>query len=314
MPAVTTAATQASHVGSYAVNVAQGTLADADYTFTFVAGTLAVTPAVLSVTASSATKAYGQANPSLTATYSGFKNGDTAASVTTPPMISTTATSASSVGQYPVVASGAAAGDYTFAYIAGVLTVTPASLKVTAVDATIVYGQPVPDFSASYSGFVNGDGPSSLHPGVTFTTTASGPTPAAGSYGVKPGGAANPNYTISYSNGTLTVATTALQPDPSHSGKNMLLVGGTTSDDLINIFEVPATGIVYALVNLRIVATTPASTLSRVMVFGGAGNDVITVDSSVAWLSRLSVRRCRQRHSVRRQRQRSANRRRRQRR
>jgi MBG domain (YGX type)/Bacterial pre-peptidase C-terminal domain/PKD domain/RTX calcium-binding nonapeptide repeat (4 copies) len=282
MPGLTTAATQSSHVGSYPVNVSQETLASQDYTFTFVAGTLMVTPALLTVTASSASKAYGQAIPALTATYSGLKNGDTAASLSTPPKISTTATSASPVGQYPIVASGAVAADYTFAYIAGVLTATPAALTITAANATIVYGQPIPDFSATYSGFVNGDGPSSLHPGVTFTTTASGPTPAAGSYAIKPVGAANSNYTISYSNGTLTVATTALEADPSHPGKNMLLVGGTTSDDLINVIQVPSTGIVYALVNLRVVATTPASTLSRVMVFGGAGSDLITVDSSVA--------------------------------
>ena len=162
------------------------------------------------------------------------------------------------------------------------LTVTPAALKITAANATIVYGQPIPDFTATYSGFVNGDGPSSLHPGVTFTTTASGPAPVAGSYAIKPGGADDPNYVITYSNVTLTVAAYALLPDPSHSGKNMLLVGGTPSDDLINILQVPSTGIVYALVNLRVVATTPASTLSRVIVFGGAGNDLITVDGSVA--------------------------------
>ena len=71
------------------------------------AGTLTVTPAALTVTAANETKAYGAANPTLTVSYSGFVNGDTAASLTTPATASTTATAASAVGTYPITASGA---------------------------------------------------------------------------------------------------------------------------------------------------------------------------------------------------------------
>ena len=49
---------------------------------------------------------YGSALPTLTASYSGFVNGDNAANLTTPPNLSTTATSASPVGNYPITASG----------------------------------------------------------------------------------------------------------------------------------------------------------------------------------------------------------------
>ena len=46
---------------------------------------------MLTVTAANETKAYGAANPTLTVSYSGFVNGDTAASLTTAPIVSTTA-------------------------------------------------------------------------------------------------------------------------------------------------------------------------------------------------------------------------------
>ena len=45
---------------------------------------------MLTVTAANETKAYGAANPTLTVSYSGFVNGDTAASLTTPATASTT--------------------------------------------------------------------------------------------------------------------------------------------------------------------------------------------------------------------------------
>ena len=48
-------------------------------------GTLTVTPAGLTITADDQTKVYGAALPTLTASYSGFVNGDTAASLTIRP-------------------------------------------------------------------------------------------------------------------------------------------------------------------------------------------------------------------------------------
>ena len=56
------------------------------------AGTLTVTPAPLTITANNQTKAYGAAVPALTASYTGFVNGDTSASLTTQPTLTTTAT------------------------------------------------------------------------------------------------------------------------------------------------------------------------------------------------------------------------------
>ena len=57
---------------------------DADYSISYVAGTLTVTPAALTITADNQTKVYGAALPTLTASYSGFVNGDTSASLDHP--------------------------------------------------------------------------------------------------------------------------------------------------------------------------------------------------------------------------------------
>ena len=55
--------------------------------------------------------------------YSGFVNGDTAASLTAPATVSTSATAASAVGTYPITASGAVSASYTITYVTGTLTV-----------------------------------------------------------------------------------------------------------------------------------------------------------------------------------------------
>src|SRR5213076_6249 len=108
--------------------------------------------APLTITANNATKAYGAANPTLTVSYSGFVNGDTAASLTTPPSVTTTATATSGVGTYPITAGQAVSPDYTIGYGSGTLTISRAPLTITANNATKLLGAPNPPFTATYSG------------------------------------------------------------------------------------------------------------------------------------------------------------------
>ena len=68
---------------------------------------VSVAPAQLSITAVSQTMIVGSPVPQLTATYAGFVNGDTPARLVTAPALSTSASSSSSIGSYPIVASGA---------------------------------------------------------------------------------------------------------------------------------------------------------------------------------------------------------------
>src|SRR5206468_2297472 len=139
-------------------------------------------------TADDKAKTYGAANPALTVTYSGLVNGDTAASLTTPPTVSTTATASSHAGTYPITASGAVATDYTISYVAGTLTVNAAALTITADDKTNTYGAANSALTVSYAGFVNGDTAASLTTAPTVTTTASAAS-HAGTYPITASGA-----------------------------------------------------------------------------------------------------------------------------
>ena len=200
---LTTIATASSAVGSYAIT-ASGAV-DANYTITEVNGTLSVTKAPLTITANNASKVYGAALPTFTANYSGFVNGDTAASLTTPVSLTTTATASSAVGSYTITASGAADANYTITEVNGTLSVTKAPLTITANNASKVYGAALPTFTANYSGFVNGDTAASLTTPVSLTTTATASS-GVGSYTITASGATDANYTIGFVAGTLTIA------------------------------------------------------------------------------------------------------------
>ena len=94
------------------------------------AGSVDVTKAELTVTASDGTFVYGGSVPAITASYAGFVNGDVAPA--TPPTCSTVATSASPVGSYASTCSGADDPNYTFSYVDGSVSVTPAAAVITA--------------------------------------------------------------------------------------------------------------------------------------------------------------------------------------
>src|SRR5208283_195132 len=138
LPTLSTTATATSHVAGSPYAITVSAAVDSDYTITYDSGTLTVTPAELTITADNQTKVYGAALPALTASYSGFVNGDSSASLTTLPTLSTTATATSHVAgsPYAITASGAVDSDYTISYDSGTLTVTPAALTITAKNAT----------------------------------------------------------------------------------------------------------------------------------------------------------------------------------
>jgi hypothetical protein len=108
--------------------------------------TLIVTPAPLTISADDQTKVYGDPLPTLTASYSGFVNGDTSGSLTVLPTVTTTATASSDVvaGGYPITAGGALDPNYTITYIAGALTIIPANQTITWNNpGDIIYGTPL---------------------------------------------------------------------------------------------------------------------------------------------------------------------------
>jgi polygalacturonase len=110
-----------------------------NYTAATAQVTLQVNPATLTVTANNLSKAVGAINPTLTASISGFVNGDTSAVVSGSPALATTATASSIAGSYPITASVGtlSAANYTFAFVNGTLTVSAPPTPVINTSSTL---------------------------------------------------------------------------------------------------------------------------------------------------------------------------------
>jgi hypothetical protein len=214
-PATKTTATSSSPPGTYPITVSGAK--DANYSITYISGTMTVQNARLTVTANPESMNYGGAVPVLTVSYSGFINGDNASSLTTPPTITTTATSSSPAGSYPITVSGAVDPKYIFVYAPGSLTVHPAAVHVTARAQTKEYGAPDPALTYTVSGLLNGDGA-----GIITGSLSRAPGESVGAYPITIGSlSAGGNYTINYTGNALTI-TKALQ---QIKWKQSLLVG-----------------------------------------------------------------------------------------
>jgi filamentous hemagglutinin family protein len=215
---VTTTATTADSVGTYALTPAAGTYAAANYVFTGrMDGRLTVTPATLTVAATATSREYGAANPAFAATVTGFKNGENLATATSGSYVfAATATATSGIGQYRVDVTGltSPSGNYVFAQDAAnatALTVTPANLTVTASNVAKTYDGAAFTGGSSlvFSGFRNDEAADILTGTLTFTGSSQGAI-NAGSYDITPSGLVADNYALNFLPGTLTVAKAAL--------------------------------------------------------------------------------------------------------
>lgn len=196
-----TTATTNSAVGSYPIT--QGTLANNNYTITFTPGTLTINKAPLTVTANDQTRTYGAANPPLTFNAEGFVAGDTANTALTG-SLTTTATTTSPVGSYDITQGTLAATNYTISFTNGNLTIARAPLTATADNQVRKVGRPNPEFTISYSGFVNNETPDVLTEPVIASTDADENSPP-GEYPIVLSGGAATNYELTLVNGMLRV-------------------------------------------------------------------------------------------------------------
>ena len=238
MPTISTTATSTSGVGTYLTTASGAT--SPNYQIVFVPGELAINPAPLIVTANDQTMTYGGTLPALTVSYSGFVNGDTAASLPAPPVV-TTVPANSPAGEYDIDVAEGDLGNYVVEEVPGTLTINPAPLVITADDQTIPTGAPMPNLTVTYTGLVNGDTPSTFNTApdiaplaMTDVTSAS---PAGTVSQITPGYAYDPNYDISYSPGMFAVTpdvdldttTTLGTPTPSTFGQTVTLTATVTA-------------------------------------------------------------------------------------
>ena len=165
---------------------------------------LTVDPAALTVTADDATRTYGAANPAFTASFDGFVNGEGVGDLDGALAFVTDAGPRSNVGTYAVTPEGLTSGNYAISFVNGVLTVDPARLTVTTAPAGRLVGEPNPDFTPVFDGFVNGESIADLDGTLAFATEAGVRSPA-GKYDVTPEGLVSENYDIAFVPGTLLI-------------------------------------------------------------------------------------------------------------
>ena len=135
VPGLTTEATTNSPVGSYTITNTMGTLSATNYALSFTNGTLTVNPAILTVSADDKTRMFTLTNPVLTASFNGFVNNEDTNVLDGGPALSTAANPDSPVGDYPItIAQGTLSNaNYSFDFLEGTLTVTPAPAPVITV-------------------------------------------------------------------------------------------------------------------------------------------------------------------------------------
>jgi hypothetical protein len=99
-----------------------------------VASTFTIAQAVLTITANNKNKVFGSANPTLTVSYSNFVNNETLSisDVTGSPSCTTTATTLSPVGAYPITCTigTLSSNNYSFTFVPGTLTIIQATTSL----------------------------------------------------------------------------------------------------------------------------------------------------------------------------------------
>ncbi len=128
-PTVTTSAVLTSKAGSYPIKVSGGTAQN--YDFTYSDGELTIMKHSLTVTSPDYERAYGEENPEIELSYTGFVNNETESVLEKKPTAVFEAMKTSDVGTYSTFISGGEADNYDFVYKGGTLTITKANQTLT---------------------------------------------------------------------------------------------------------------------------------------------------------------------------------------
>ena len=132
IPYPSTSVTRYTNAGIYTSSITMTGGLDDNYYMVNVPANFIVNKAPLTVKADNKTKAYGENNPDLTVTYSGWKNGESEAVLDVKPVVSTTVNATTLPGVYPntITAQAGSDNNYKFEYVAGTFTVTQASQSI----------------------------------------------------------------------------------------------------------------------------------------------------------------------------------------
>ncbi|MGC3959113.1 MAG: MBG domain-containing protein [Verrucomicrobiota bacterium] len=278
----TTLAVTNSPIGIYAIEPSG--LTATNYVLSFSNGLLTVTANALLVSVNSVARAYGTTNPPLTGTLTGVLPGDDISAT-----YAITADTNSPVGTYPITITladpGGKLGNYAITTNLGTLTVEPAPLLVQADDVSRTYGETNPVFTATLSGWVNGENSNVLTGMLTFNTPAETNSPI-GLYPIVPGGLSATNYALTFSNGTQTVTGGALlvfsaPVTRTYGGTNPPLTGTLTGvvpgDDItVNYSTTAATNSPIGIYPITAIFSDPGNKIGNYTITTNLGSITVT--------------------------------------
>ena len=173
-----------------------------NYAINLKAGKLTISPRALSVSATNATRVFGEANPEFIVNVAGLVNGDTTADIQGLGAI-TNAIPRSPIGAYTILPT-AVNPNYVITVIDAVLSVTPKDLIIAGGATTTTYGTAVPQLPYSVSGLVSPDTTD-----IIDNLGAGTPANALSNIGLYPiivsGNSTDTNYNVVLRDGTLRV-------------------------------------------------------------------------------------------------------------
>ncbi len=268
--------------------------------------TIHVTPVALTVTANNASKSCGAADPAFSAAYAGFIPGEGPGNLKGALVFSTTEPSSGGapVGSYKIVPAGLTSTNYTIQFVAGTLSVVavPTSVSLSSSASTAVYAQPVTltaKVLAGGSGSGVASGSSTFFDGgtplatvaldATGTATLTLSALALGNHTLTAGYSGDAQHAACASPAAVEQVQSAVLELISVPGQQALFVGGTAGNDVIKITPSADAGQLTVAIQGQGVNFNGDFTnqVSRIVVYGGAGDDHITVARAVknnAWL------------------------------
>ena len=176
-----------------------GTLAG-NYSISYTNGGISIGKAGLVVTAGNKTRIYGDANPALTYTVTGYVSGEGASVLSGSPALTTSANTTSNIGNEAITAAAnsLSSNNYSFTFVNGVMAINPRPIIISAeANQSKLIGNidPALTYSVEANGAGRGIVGSDIFSGNLIRTA--GEEVAIG-YAISQGTLANINYLISF--------------------------------------------------------------------------------------------------------------------
>lgn len=195
--------------GTYTV-LASG-LSSPDYELSFVPGHLTIIPLAITITADDAFKQLGFDDPPLTFSFSpGLIGSDTFSG-------SLEREQGETVGEYAILQGSLSLSDnYETEFVPGIFEILPGGLIIRTNATSKTFGQPDPEFSVSFIGFVGDDDESVLEGELSFSRQAG---EDVGHYPVLPAGLSSTEYEITFLPANLSITPLSILVTPDEIGK-----------------------------------------------------------------------------------------------